>query len=113
MARHDVLLRQPYKCIAKQAAMMAGREVHAKHFERTNKRIKLLRTRSGRVVRDIRRKIGGGEELRTVFGVPLSKAAQIRGQKQRQGGWNHCSWYAPEDRVHRQGQAHRPYEFGL
>ena len=30
------------------------------------------------------------------FVVPLSKAAQIRGQKQRQRGWKLYSWHAPE-----------------
>ena len=85
--QHDVPLRQSYARVAKRAAMMAGRYAHAKQFKRMNGRIKFLRTRLGRVIRDIRRKIDGDEGLQDAFAVALSKASQIRGQKQRQRGW--------------------------
>ncbi len=83
---HDVPLRQSYGRVAKRAAMMAGRYAHAKQFKRMNRQIKVLRTRLGRVIRVIRRKIEGDEGLREIFAVPLSRASQIRGQKQRQRG---------------------------
>jgi len=35
---------------------MAGRYAHAKQFERRNRALKFLRTRLGRVIRDIRPK---------------------------------------------------------
>ena len=111
--QHGVPLRQSYARVAKRAAMMAGRYAHAKQFKRMNRQIKLLRTRLGRVIRDIRRKIDGDEELREAFGVPLSKASQIRGQKQRQRGWKLYSWHAPETECIGKGKAHRPYEFGV
>ena len=38
--------------------MMAGRYAHAKQFMRMNRKIKFLRTRLGRLIRDIRRKGG-------------------------------------------------------
>ncbi len=60
---HGVPLRQSYARVAKRAAMMAGRYAHAKQFKRMNREIKRLRTRLGRVIRDIRRKIDGDEEL--------------------------------------------------
>ncbi len=53
---HDVPLRQSYARLAKRAAMMAGRYAHAKQFKRMRRRIKFLRTRLGRLIRDIRRK---------------------------------------------------------
>lgn len=58
---------------------MAGRYAHAKQFKRMNGRIKFLRTRPGRVIRDIQRKIDGDEALGAAFAVPLIKARQIRG----------------------------------
>ncbi len=92
---------------------MAGRYAHAKQFKRMNKQIKLLRTRLGRLVRDIRRKIDGEAELQEAFAVPLSKASQIRRQKQRQRGWKLYSWHAPETECIGKGKARTPYEFGV
>ena len=111
--QHGVPLRQSYTRVAKRAAMMAGRYAHAKQFKRMNRQIKLLRTRLGRLVRDIRRKIDGDEELREAFAVALSKAAQIRRQKQRQRGWKLYSWHAPETECIGKGKARTPYEFGV
>jgi IS5 family transposase len=110
---HDVPLRQSYARLARRAAMMAGRYAHAKQFKRMNRQIKFLRTRLGRVVRDIRRKIDGNEGLQTTFAAALGRASQIRGQKQRQRGWKLYSWHAPETECIGKGKAHRPYEFGV
>jgi IS5 family transposase len=110
---HNVPLRQSYGRLAKKAAMMAGRYAHAKQFKRMNRELKFLRTRLGRIIRDIRRKIEGDEELQMAFAVPLSKASQIRGQKQRQRGWKLYSWHAPETECIGKGKARAPYEFGV
>ena len=59
---------------------MAGRDAHARQFERMNRQIKFPRTRLGRIIRDIGRKIDGDEALQETFAVALSRAAQIRGQ---------------------------------
>jgi IS5 family transposase len=108
-----VELRQSYGRVAKTAAMMAGRYAHAKQFKRMNGRIKFLRTRLGRVIRDIQRKIEGDDALGAAFAVPLIKARQIRSQKQRQRGWKLYSWHAPETECIAKGKAHKPYEFGV
>ena len=110
---HHVPLRQSYRRVAKKAAMMVGRYAHAKQFKRMNRRIKFLRTRLGRVIRDIRRKTDGDEGLREIFAVPLSRASQIRRQKQRQRGWKLYSWHAPETECIGKGKARTPYEFGV
>ncbi len=110
---HDVPLRQSYARLAKRAALMAGRYAHAKQFKRMNKQIKYLRTRLGRVIRDIRRKTNDDEALRQTFGVPLSRATQIRNQKQRQRGPKIYSWHAPETECIGKGKARTPYEFGV
>ena len=110
---HDVPLRQSYRRVAKRAAMMAGRYAHAKQFKRMNKQIKFLRTRLGRVIRDIRRKIDADAERQVAFAGALSKASQIRRQKPRQRGWKLYSWHAPETECIGKGKARTPYEFGV
>jgi IS5 family transposase len=111
--KEGVGLRQSYARVAKRAAIKVGRYAHAKQFKRMNREIKFLRTRLGRVIRDIERKIDGDQDLRTAFAVPLIKARQIRGQKQRQRGWKLYSWHAPETECIAKGKAHKPYEFGV
>jgi len=110
---HGVPLRQSYARLARRAAMMAGRYAHAKQFRRMNRQIKFLRTRLGRIIRDIRRKIEGDEGLQDTFAVPLDRAAQIRRQKQRQRGWKLYSWHAPETECIGKGKTRAPYEFGV
>ena len=70
--------------IAKQAAMMAGRYAHAKQFNRHRRQLRNLRTRLGRIIRDIGRKIAGQLALEEAFAWPLARANQIRSQQQRQ-----------------------------
>ena len=94
--RHGVSLRQSYLRLAKQAAMMAGRYAHAKQFNRHHRQVRFLRTRLGRLIRDIRRKIAGHEPVEAAFESPLSRASQIRSQRQRQRGWKLYSFHAPE-----------------
>ena len=110
--KHNVPLRQSYVRVAKRAALMAGRYSHAKQFKRHNRQLKFLRTRLGRLVRDIRRKTEHDAELRQAFAIPLARADQIRRQKQRQRGWKLYSWHAPEVECIGKGKAKAPYEFG-
>jgi IS5 family transposase len=72
--------------------MMASRYAHAKQFKRHHRQLRLLRSRLGRIIRDIRRKITGRPELE----APIARAAQIRSQQQRQRGWKLYSFHAPE-----------------
>ncbi|HEY8708307.1 MAG TPA: IS5 family transposase [Burkholderiaceae bacterium] len=114
MARkHSVRLRQSYLRIAKQAAMMAGRYAHAKQFNRHRRQLRILRTRLGRIIRDIRRKIAGQPTLEGAFEWPLARASQIRSQQQRQRGWKLYSFHAPEVECIGKGKASAPYEFGV
>jgi transposase, IS5 family len=111
--RHGVRLRQSYLRIAKRAAMMAGRYAHAKQFNRHRRELRILRTRLGRVIRDIQRRIAGQAELEAAFVWPLSCASQIRSQQQRQRGWKLYSFHAPEVECIGKGKASAPYEFGV
>ena len=111
--RHGVQLRQSYLRIAKQAAMMAGRYAHAKQFNRHRRQLRILRTRLGRIIRDIGRKIAGKPDLEEAFAWPLARASQIRSQQQRQRGWKLYSFHAPEVECIGKGKASAPYEFGV
>jgi IS5 family transposase len=111
--QHGVRLRQSYLRIAKRAAMMAGRYAHAKQFNRHRRQLQLLRTRLGRLIRDVGRKIAGHADLEAAFARPLSCASQIRSQQQRQRGWKLYSFHAPEVECIGKGKASTPYEFGV
>lgn len=94
--KHGVALRQSYVRVAKRAALMAGRYAHAHQFKRYIRELKFLRTRLGRLMRDIVRKIDSDEELKASFAAPLSTARRIRRQHQQQQGPKLYSWHAPE-----------------
>jgi transposase, IS5 family len=111
--KHGVRLRQSYRRIVKHAAMMAGRYAHAKQFKRHHRELRLLRSRLGRIIRDIGRKIAGNTDLEAIFTWPLTRAAQIRRQQQRQRGWKLYSFHAPEVECIGKGKASAPYEFGV
>ena len=64
---------------------MAGRYAHAKQFNRHRRELRILRTRLGRLIRDIRRKIAGQARSRRFRGAaraghpdPLAAAAPAR-----------------------------------
>ena len=104
--KHGVRLRQSYLRIAKRAAMMAGRYAHAKQFNRHRRQLRFLRTRLGRLIRDIRRKIAGQSPSRrrskpahARHPDPLPAAAPAR----LEAVFLPC----PRDRVHRQRQGQR------
>ncbi|MDE2476257.1 MAG: IS5 family transposase [Alphaproteobacteria bacterium] len=111
--KHGIRLRQSYLRLAKRAAMMAGRYAHAKQFKRHHRQLRFLRTRLGRLIRDIGRKIKGIPELEAALAAPLSRAMQIRSQRQRQRGWKLYSFHAPEVECIGKGKAQAPYEFGV
>jgi IS5 family transposase len=111
--KHGVRLRQSYARIAKHAAMMAGRYAHAKQFDRHRRQLRILRSRLGRLIRDIGRKIAGHQDIEAAFALPLARASQIRGQQQRQRGWKLYSFHAPETECIGKGKASAPYEFGV
>ena len=107
-----VELRQSYLRVAKRAAIMVGRYTHAHQFKRARRELKFLRTRLGRIIRDIRRKIGGDGAREDRFGPLLDLALRVRHQEQRQRGPKVYSLHAPEVECIGRGKARTPYEFG-
>jgi IS5 family transposase len=110
--RTNVPLRQTYRRVAKRAAIMVGRYIHAHQFKRARRQLKFLRIRLGRVIRDIRRKIAGDEALRERFADLLALATRVRFQDHRQRGPKVYSLHAPEVECIGKGKARAPYEFG-
>jgi IS5 family transposase len=110
--REDVKLRQSYLRLAKRAAIMVGRYTHAHQFKRARRQLKFLRTRLGRIIRDIGRKIEGNTALEDRFGPLLDLALRVRQQEPRQRGPKVYSLHAPEVECIGKGKARTPYEFG-
>jgi IS5 family transposase len=110
--RHGVPLRQSYMRVAKRAAIMVGRYTHAHQFKRARRQLKFLRTRLGRVVRDIRRKTAGDEGLQARFAELLALAMRVQFQDHRQRGPKVYALHAPEVECIGKGKARAPYEFG-
>jgi IS5 family transposase len=105
--REGVKLRQSYLRLAKRAAIMVGR-----YTQRARRELKFLRTRLGRIIRDIRRKIEDDGALEDRFGPLLDLALRVRHQEQRQRGPKVYSLHAPEVECIGKGKARAPYEFG-
>ena len=110
--REGVMLRQSYLRVAKRASIMVGRYSHAHQFKRAGKALKFLRTRLGRVIRDINRKIKGQPKLMTRFAPLLDLALKVRHQDHRQRAPKVYSLHAPEVECIGKGKARAPYEFG-
>ena len=110
--RHGIKLRQSYVRIGKLALIKAQRYAHAKQFKRHKKQLKLLRTRLGRVIRDISRKMQGNDALETAMAEALSLAIRVRFQTPGQKGHKIYALHAPEVECIGKGKAHKPYEFG-
>jgi IS5 family transposase len=98
--------------LAKRAAIMVGRYTHAHQFKRARRQLKFLRTRLGRVIRDIRRKIDGDDALQSRFSTLLDLASKVRLQDHRQRGPKVYALHAPEVECIGKGKARAPYEFG-
>jgi transposase, IS5 family len=107
-----VPLRQSYIRVAKRAAIMVGRYTHAHQFKRMRRALKFLRTRLGRVIRDIRRKIADDVARKARFNPLLDLAVKVSVQDHRQRAPKVYSMHAPEVECIGKGKARTPYEFG-
>jgi IS5 family transposase len=110
--RQGVPLRQSYLRVAKRAAIMVGRYSHAHQFKRAGKALKFLRTRLGRIIRDIARQTDGKAELQARFAHLLDLATKVRLQDHRRRGPKVYALHAPEVECIGKGKARAPYEFG-
>ena len=111
--RCGIRLRQSYLRVGKLALMKSQRYAHAKQFRRHRREMKFLRTRLGRMIRDIDRKTAGDVSLEGAFHNELALARRVRDQQQRQVGPKVYSLHAPEVECIGKGKPHKPYEFGV
>ena len=110
--RNGVGLRQSYLRVAKRAAILVGRYTHAHQFKRARRHLRFLRTRLGRLIRDIERKIEGDAALQARFRPLLMLSQRVLTQEQRQRGRKVYALHAPEVECIGKGKARAPYEFG-
>ena len=106
--RRGIVLRQSYVRVGKRAAIKVSRYAHARQFRRMRRELRFLRTRVGRLIRDIKRKAPAVDiELATL----LERADRIAGQQPKDKNKLY-SLHEPEVRCISKGKAHKRYEFG-
>ncbi|MBI1826022.1 MAG: IS5 family transposase [Planctomycetes bacterium] len=101
-------LRQSYLRVGRIAAIKVSRYAHARQFKRMQRSLRKLRTYVGRLIRDIRRKVGEPDEALTTL---LERADRIR-QQRPHDTHKLYSLHEPEVQCISKGKAHKRYEFG-
>ena len=106
-------LRQNYNRQAPRIAAQVGRYAHAKQFRRMKKALRSLRSRVGRVYRDVERQILAiGEARRGAATELLGRVNRILTQKTKDKNKLYAL-HAPEVECISKGKARTPYEFGV
>jgi IS5 family transposase len=112
-ARHGLKLRQNYNREAPRLALQIGRYAHAKQYKRMRKALRTLRSRVGRVMRDVERQTaqasGSG---RTALLELIARTKRILSQKPKDKNKLYAL-HAPEVECLAKGKARTPYEFGV
>ncbi len=110
---NGIELRQNYNRAAPRLAAQVGRYAHARQYKRMKKVIKTLRTRVGRVHREINRKLGQlPEQQQPQAQDLLAKVERILTQKTKDKNKLYAL-HAPEVECISKGKARTPYEFGV
>lgn len=92
---------------------MAGRYAHAKQFRRMRRMNKKLKSRLGRIVRDIERQLPqNNQRLQQAFNLGLMQAKQLIAQQQNTKDKLY-SLHCPEVECISKGKVHKTYEFGV
>lgn len=104
----DVKLRQNYRRVAQKLAIKVGRYAHARQFRRMHRALRKLRTRLGRVIRDLRRKVPQPDDsLENLLVLCEQLHAQQRTDRNKI-----YSLHEPEVVCISKGKARQRYEFG-
>ena len=110
---YGIALRQNYNRTAPRLAAQIGRYAHAKQFKRMKQALRTLRTRVGRVQREVARHLGElPEQARSKVGDLLARTARILTQKTKDKNKLYAL-HAPEVECISKGKARTPYEFGV
>ena len=110
---HGLKLRQNYNRIAPKLVAQIGRYAHAKQFKRMHKAVRTLRSRVGRVQRDVQRQLGVlPEQARKALEELLQRTGRILAQRTKDKHKLYAL-HAPEVECIAKGKARTPYEFGV
>lgn len=110
--RHNVKLRQSFARLMVQARREAARLMHTGGHRQGLRWLRKMRTWLGRLIRDIRRKIGGDPELEAAFDIALERAEQVLSQAPKDKDKLYA-FHAPEVECIGKGKARTRYEFGV
>ena len=106
-------LRQNYNREAPRLAAQVGRYAHARQYKRMKKAVKTLRTRVGRVHREVHRKLDQlPQEQQSKAQDLLGRVQRILTQKTKDKNKLYAL-HAPEVECISKGKARTPYEFGV
>ncbi|WP_159347817.1 IS5 family transposase [Roseomonas harenae] len=111
--RAGITLRQNYNRLAPRLAARAGRHAHARQFRRMRKVLRTLKGYTGRVLRDIGRKIGAvpDERLRTRIEQRMALVTRLLRQTPKAPNKIYAL-HEPEVDCISKGKARIRYEFG-
>lgn len=106
-------LRQNYNRVAPRLAAQIRRYAHAKQFKRIKKPVRTLRTRVGRVHREVTRQLHMlPEAAKAKIQDLLSRTGRILTQRTKDKNKLYAL-HAPEVECISKGKARTPYEFGV
>lgn len=111
--RTGITLRQTYNRLAPRLAAQAGRHAHARQFRRMRKVLRTLKGYTGRVLRDLGRKLGAVPEggLRTRIEQRMALVTRLLRQTPK-GPNKIYALHEPEVDCISKGKARVRYEFG-
>lgn len=110
---HGIALRQNYNREAPRIAAQIGRYAHAKQFKRMHKAVKILKTRVGRVYRDVQRNLDQIPEAHQARARDLLSRVNWILTQQRKDKNKLYALHAPEVECISKGKTRTPYEFGV
>ena len=111
--RAGIQLKQTYEREGKTLRRRAGGYAHAKQFKRLRTVLKRQRTILGRLLREVRRKMGGlADETRAKLETWVQRAERIHCQRPKDKNKLYAL-HAPEAECISKGKARQPYEFGV
>src|ERR1700735_3928409 len=112
-ARHGLKLRQNYNREAPHLGLQIGRYAHAKQYKRMRKALRTLRSRVGRVMRDVERQVAQvADSGRAALQELIDRTKRILSQKPKDKNKLYAL-HAPEVECLAKGKARKPYEFGV
>jgi IS5 family transposase len=112
-AEHGLSMRQSYARIAPRLAAQVGRYAHARQFRRMRAALRTLRSRVGRVHREVARQVERVcEPAKTRLCELLARTGRILAQRPKDKGKLYAL-HAPEVECISKGKARTPYEFGV